>query len=162
MVTQEILTSHPVTVLKKEISKTNVKGYSKMKKAEVINLMLKHKERFSHIKMAEMKEKKSPVKKDKTTKKSKKEDTHEMPDGTKMTGKTHTKDSKPVKKPKKLNVKKLTKNILSKDSKPVKKGLDKKGLVQKYTKLIDKESDKKKKKDLSIEMNKKIAELKKK
>ena len=153
MVTQEILNSHPISVLKKEISKTNVKGYSKMKKAEVINLMLKHKERFSHIKMADKKVKSSPKKKSKKDK-----DTHEMPDGTKMTGKTHTKDSKPVKTPKKLN-------ILSKDSKPVKFKVvnkDKKGLVQKYTKLIAKESDKKKKKDLSIEMNKKIAELKKK
>jgi hypothetical protein len=52
MVTKEILQSHPVSVLKKEISKSNVKGYSRMKKAEVIELMLKHKEKFSHIEMA--------------------------------------------------------------------------------------------------------------
>ncbi len=52
MITKEILESHPVTVLKKEISKTNIKGYSKMKKSEIVSLMLKpeHSKRFSHIK----------------------------------------------------------------------------------------------------------------
>jgi len=52
MVTKEILNSHPVSVLKKEISKTNIKGYSKMKKAEVVELMAKNKSKFGHIKMA--------------------------------------------------------------------------------------------------------------
>jgi preprotein translocase subunit SecD len=47
---EAILRSHPVATLKKEISKTNVKGYSKMRKAEVVELMLKHKEKFNHIK----------------------------------------------------------------------------------------------------------------
>jgi hypothetical protein len=47
---EAILRSHPVATLKKEISKTNVKGYSKMRKGEVIELMLKHKEKFNHIK----------------------------------------------------------------------------------------------------------------
>ncbi len=51
MITKEILESHPVTVLKKELSKTNIKGYSKMKKSEVVALMLKpeHSQRFNHI-----------------------------------------------------------------------------------------------------------------
>jgi hypothetical protein len=49
MITRDILNSHSVTTLKKEISKTNVKGYSKMKKAEVVDLMMKNKERFAHI-----------------------------------------------------------------------------------------------------------------
>ena len=48
---RDIFNSHPVTVLKKEISKTNIKGYSKMKKAEVVDLMMKHQARFKHIKM---------------------------------------------------------------------------------------------------------------
>lgn len=54
MVNREILESHPVSVLKKEISATNIKGYSKMKKSEVIDLMLKkeHREKFSHIEKA--------------------------------------------------------------------------------------------------------------
>ena len=54
MVNRQILESHPVSVLKKEISATNIKGYSKMKKAEVIDLMLKkeHREKFSHIEKA--------------------------------------------------------------------------------------------------------------
>lgn len=46
------LESHPVATLKKEISKTNVKGYSKMKKAEVVALMVKNKDRFNHIRHA--------------------------------------------------------------------------------------------------------------
>ncbi len=53
--TREILNSHPISTLKKEISKTNIKGYSKMKKDEVVELMMKNKERFGHIKMAEKK-----------------------------------------------------------------------------------------------------------
>ena len=59
---KNILESHSVLALKKEISKTNIKGYSKMKKAEVVNLMLKHKARFSHIKHAEPKAKKEAPK----------------------------------------------------------------------------------------------------
>jgi len=51
--TREILKSHPISTLKKEISKTNIKGYSKMKKDEIVELMMKNKERFGHIKMAE-------------------------------------------------------------------------------------------------------------
>jgi len=55
MPSRPILDSHPISVLRKEISKTNIKGYSKMKKAEVISLMLKRENasKFSHIKMRE-------------------------------------------------------------------------------------------------------------
>lgn len=57
------LESHPVAILKKEISKTNVKGYSKMKKAEVVKLMIKHSDRFNHIKHSQSDEfKKQKVK----------------------------------------------------------------------------------------------------
>ena len=45
------LESHPVTHLRAAISKTNVKGYSKMKKAQVIELMLKNADRFNDIAM---------------------------------------------------------------------------------------------------------------
>ena len=58
--TREILNSHPISTLKKEISKTNIKGYSKMKKDEVVELMMKNKERFGHIKKAE---KRKPISK---------------------------------------------------------------------------------------------------
>ncbi len=66
MITKEILESHPVSVLKKEISKTNIKGYSKMKKSGIVSLMLKpeHSKRFSHIKKAETKGKKEAPKKE--------------------------------------------------------------------------------------------------
>ena len=50
MVTKEILMSHPISTLRKEVSKTNVRGYSKLKKAEIIDLMMKNKEKFAHIK----------------------------------------------------------------------------------------------------------------
>jgi len=60
---KDILNSHPVAILKQEISKTNIKGYSKMKKAEVIELMMKNEDKFSYIKMAEKKERKKPEKK---------------------------------------------------------------------------------------------------
>jgi hypothetical protein len=50
MLTSDILNSHPVKTLKSEISKTNIKGYSKLRKNEIIELMLKNKERFNHIK----------------------------------------------------------------------------------------------------------------
>ena len=71
---KEILNSHPVATLKKEISKTNIKNYSKLKKAELVTLMIKHKERFTHIKKyekspkAEKKLKTSPVEVEKKTK----------------------------------------------------------------------------------------------
>ena len=55
---KDILNSHPVSVLKKEISKTNIKGYSKLKKAELVSLMVKNKSQFSHIKLAEKKSRK--------------------------------------------------------------------------------------------------------
>jgi len=87
---KSILESHPVTVLKKEISKTNIKGYSKMKKDEVVKLMLKHESRFKHIKMAEKKPvkravkavKKAPVKKE-VKKEEKKEDKKAIVNGKK-------------------------------------------------------------------------------
>ena len=62
MVSREILNSHPVSVLKKEISKTNIKGYSKMKKNEVVDLMLspEHEGRFDHIEIASSKKKRAP------------------------------------------------------------------------------------------------------
>ncbi len=47
---REILESHSASALKAEIRKSNIKGYSKMTKGELVNLMLKHKDRFSHIK----------------------------------------------------------------------------------------------------------------
>tara|TARA_R110000765_G_scaffold67344_1_gene130143 strand:- start:379 stop:765 length:387 start_codon:yes stop_codon:yes gene_type:complete len=100
---KSILESHSVATLKKEISKSNVKGYSKMKKAEIIELMMEHKEKFSHIKMAEKKERKKPEKKEE--KKPEEKETHEMPDGAIHTGETHTKDSKVVKKAPKKKVK---------------------------------------------------------
>ena len=53
----EILNSHPVSHLRKMIAESNEKlgvivGYSKgMKKAQIIEHMMKHKDRFHHIEM---------------------------------------------------------------------------------------------------------------
>tara|TARA_R110002153_G_scaffold35313_3_gene105087 strand:+ start:5133 stop:5735 length:603 start_codon:yes stop_codon:yes gene_type:complete len=65
MITKAILESHPVSVLKKEIRKSNIKKYSGLKKAEIIEIMLKdeNKGRFDHIKMAEKKERLPSTKK---------------------------------------------------------------------------------------------------
>jgi hypothetical protein len=64
MVSREILNSHPVAHLRKEISKTNIKGASKMKKAELVDVMMKHQSRFSHITMRGKTERKAPPKKE--------------------------------------------------------------------------------------------------
>ena len=51
---KEILNSHNLKTLRAEVKKTNIKGYSTMKKAVLINKMLepKHRDNFKHIKMA--------------------------------------------------------------------------------------------------------------
>ena len=56
-----ILSSYSLAELRKEISKTNIKKYSTLKKADVIQLMLKseHKDKFHHLKMKEGKAAKS-------------------------------------------------------------------------------------------------------
>jgi len=126
MVSKEILNSHSVGTLKKEISKTNIKGYSKLKKAEIIELMLKSKEKFMHI---EMKEKSK-----RQMKKKKEEGTHTMPDGTVMSGESHGEDSKPVKKKK---IKLLKKEEPKKERKKIKLvSFDKKEEPKKLTERI--------------------------
>ena len=75
MLTKEILDSHPLKTLKSEISKQNIKGYSKMKRSELTALMMKHKDKFDHIKHAEKKEKKAKAKAPAP------KGTHKMPDG---------------------------------------------------------------------------------
>ena len=49
MTTEKILNSYTIRQLKKEISKTNIKGYSKMKRAELHAIIVKNKQRFSHL-----------------------------------------------------------------------------------------------------------------
>ena len=49
MTTFEVFNSHSVSTLKKEISKHNLKGYSKLRKADVIKLMILNKDMFGHI-----------------------------------------------------------------------------------------------------------------
>ena len=59
------LESHDVKTLKSEVRKVKAGfNYGRLKKAELIELMLKNKDKFNHIKMAEKKERKKPVRKE--------------------------------------------------------------------------------------------------
>ena len=85
-----ILESRTITQLKKLIRDTNISGYSKLTKKEIINKMMKEEKRFQDYVLKNHKETlKTPIKK---------APTHKMPDGKIMSGKTHKKDSKEVKK----------------------------------------------------------------
>jgi len=53
-----ILRKMKVGDLKKEISKQNIRGYSKMKKEEIINLMLDNKKRFKYLLLQNLNQKK--------------------------------------------------------------------------------------------------------
>lgn len=94
---EEELAKMKVTEIRKHIKEFNehyaIKGYSKVKKDQLINMVLTSQDRIRNS----MK-KKAP----------KTAGTHKMPDGTVMSGKTHSKESKPVKKesPKKDELKK--------------------------------------------------------
>lgn len=50
MTTEKILKSYTVAQLRKEISATNIKGVAKMKRADLHAVIMKNKERFSHLK----------------------------------------------------------------------------------------------------------------
>ena len=71
MLTIDHLKKYSVAVLKKEISKSNIKGYSKMKRGDLVALMLENQDKFMYLK----------------------KDSHIMPDGSKMSGAIHSKDS---------------------------------------------------------------------
>jgi len=53
-----VLRKMKVGELKKEISKQNIRGYSKMRKEEIINLMLDNKKRFKYLLLDNLKQKK--------------------------------------------------------------------------------------------------------
>ena len=98
-----ILESKSIAMLKKMIKQTNITGYSKLNKKQIINKMLTEDKRFEAYVLKSHKEaaKKTPVKEVKKTplKKLKPKGTHKMADGSVMSGSVHSKDSKPVKKP---------------------------------------------------------------
>jgi len=54
----EVLKKMKVGELKKEIAKQNIKGYSKMKKAEIIKLMTDRPDRFKYLLLQNMQQKK--------------------------------------------------------------------------------------------------------
>jgi len=59
------LESHDVKTLKSEVRKVKAGfNYGRLKKAELVELMLKNKDKFNHIQMADKKERKKPVKKE--------------------------------------------------------------------------------------------------
>lgn len=72
MVTREILNSHPVKNLKAELRKVKKSfNYGTLKKNELVELMLKNKEFFNHIKMYEPPQRKKPEPKAKAAPKEK-------------------------------------------------------------------------------------------
>ena len=99
MPTVEILKSHNLKELRSEVSKTNIKKYSKLKKADLIDLMMKseHKDLFHHMQLK----------------------THKMPSGVVHTGSTHTEESVVV--PVKETKKKKEKPKKKEEEKPKKK-----------------------------------------
>jgi len=106
---KDILNSYSVTELKKEVSKTNIKNYSKLKKPELIELMMKFKERFMHLKM---KDKKQPKAKAKPAPKAK----PAAKPAPKPTAKPAAKPAPKKEKPKK-DVRKELKEVLNKNFK---------------------------------------------
>ena len=61
MPTQEILATYSVLELKREIGKRNLKRYSKLKRAELVKLILDNKERFHDLKHKTSAPKPTPV-----------------------------------------------------------------------------------------------------
>ena len=106
MTTFEVFNSHSVSTLKKEISKHNLKGYSKLRKADIIKLMILNKDMFGHI------VKKEKIKKEKKTQMKVQETKPKTPTITKPTIKNKFYYKKPE--PKKPAPKKpfITKNEL--------------------------------------------------
>ena len=51
MSTRKLLNSHTMPELKREIRKTNISGYSKLKKGGLVSLMARkeHKKKFTHL-----------------------------------------------------------------------------------------------------------------
>jgi len=114
MITKEQLNIHSLKKLKQEISKTNLKGYSKLKKIDLIALMMTKPERFNHL------------------------GTHSMPNGTQMTGATHDSKSKPTKK---IIKKKAKESPPPKASPPPKPKLTKEEVKKKVKKVIKKRAE---------------------
>jgi len=120
-----ILQLKTITELKKMIRETNIRGYSKLNKKQIIDKMMKEDKRFMDyvLKSHKQQQKETAKKEVKKTpvKKLKPKGTHKMPDGTIMSGAVHSKDSKPVKKKIKLTVTKAdgtVKELKMKEKKP--------------------------------------------
>ena len=92
MPSTEVLNSHTLADLRKEVTKSNkmlglIPSYSKgMTKPKLIELMLKHKKRFHHIKMKEPRKKKEQIRK--------KASAQEIKDSLMIPGKYSTSDIK--------------------------------------------------------------------
>ena len=131
-----ILQLKTITELKKMIKQTNITGYSKLNKKEIIDKMMKEDKRFmDYVLKSHKQQQKENAKKDvkKTPlKKLKPKGTHKMDDGTVMSGSVHSKDSKPVKKEKmKLTITKAdgtVKELKMKGKKPSAKELTNKAV----------------------------------
>jgi hypothetical protein len=105
---EKVLKTYTLTELKKFVSNTNIKNYSKLKKNELINLMLKkeHKDKFLHIK--EKPKKKEEKKEEKKEIKPKKQEPKKQEPKKQEPKKQEPKKQEPKKQePKKLLLDKL-------------------------------------------------------
>lgn len=106
---KDVLKKMKVGELKKEISKTNIRGYSKLRKDEIIKMMLQYESRFMHL----LDQHKSKQSLDEPKKEPEPEEEPE-----------EEKDEEPSKEDKK-EAKKLFKNIVEFKKSPTQKLLDK-------------------------------------
>ena len=140
-----ILELKTIAELKKMIKQTNITGYSKLNKKQIIDKMMTENKRFmDYVLKSHKQQQKENAKKDvkKTPmKKLKPKGTHTMPDGSVMSGAVHSKDSKPVKKaePKKEEPKKEPKKKVEKEDELQKKNKKKQ---EELIKLLNKNKSK--------------------
>ena len=94
MTSEEVLKSYTVAELKKEISKRNIKGYSKMKRAELHALIMKHRQHFSDLVKKDKPKKEKPKQAPKPKPKTKPTNKQPLPLGAAMKIKEHLVDKR--------------------------------------------------------------------
>jgi len=138
----DVLQKMKVADLKKEISKQNIRGYSKLKKAEIIKIMTDRPDKFKYLLLQNMKQKKE-ILQDKVKLKEAKEKLKKLKEPKKQLIKTKT--GVVTVKPKKEEPKPAPKPAPKKEEpKPAPKPEPKKDLTKNELKLINLEKEQKK------------------
>ena len=96
---EAILKTYPVGILKSEISKANIKGYSKLKKADIIKLMINQQATFKHLLKNDTYRKKNPEDRSRQSK------NHATPQKTILAREAKKDLKKQMKPPKKVRIK---------------------------------------------------------